>query len=85
MNVITMTSHILCEECVAKFDRKEPVPMAPNFTAKVFQRSSILTNPGFAQVFAEAYSKVMTSGVAICCHVAVSLEMAFPPTEVVQP
>lgn len=78
MSSLTFTSYIFCAECTELYDQKKPIPMAGAFTGKVFNRNHIHADDPFATAFGEALAKVIHPQIQICCHVAVSLEMAFP-------
>jgi hypothetical protein len=75
---MTFTSFLLCAECTEKYDLKQPIPMSGTFTGMVFNRNHLHAEDPFAIAIGEALTKVMVPRVQICCHVAVSLEMAFP-------
>jgi len=78
MSSLTFTSFLLCAECTENYDQKKPIPMPATFTGKVYNRNNVHADDAFATAFGEAISKVMAPRVQICCHVAASLEMAFP-------
>jgi len=81
MSSLTFTQFLFCASCTEKYDQKQPIPMIATFTGKVFSRTHIHADDPFATALGECLTKVLAVRVQMCCHVAASLEMAFPPTE----
>jgi len=83
MSSLMLTQFLFCAACTEKYDHQQPIPMSATFTAKIFNRNNVHADDPFASAIGECVAKVLATRVQLCCHVAASLEMAFPPTEAV--
>ena len=81
MSSLALTQFLFCAECTEKYGNKQPIPMSATFTGKVFSRHNIRADDAFAGAIGECLTKILVIQAQVCCHVAASLEMAFPGTE----